>query len=101
MKLAMWKRNLILLWFSQLIVMSGFSAMIPFIPLFIKKQYGITSDGEIAFYVAFFNFLGTLAYAVFCPIWGVLADRFGVTEDFIKKAVCYYVHGNVATELYF
>lgn len=33
-------------------------------------------------------------------IWE-LADRFGVTEEFIKKAVCYYVHGNVATELYF
>ena len=30
-----------------------------------------------------------------------LADRFGVTEDFVKKAVCYHVHGNVATELYF
>ena len=30
-----------------------------------------------------------------------LADHFGVTEDFIKKTVCYYVHGNVATELYF
>ena len=30
-----------------------------------------------------------------------LADRFGVTEDFIRKTVCYYVHGNMATELYF
>ena len=30
-----------------------------------------------------------------------LAERFGVTEQFMKKAVCYYVHGNVATELYF
>lgn len=30
-----------------------------------------------------------------------LAEWFGVTEQFIKKAVCYYVHGNVATELYF
>ena len=30
-----------------------------------------------------------------------LADRFQVTEDFIRKAVCYYVHGNVAEELYF
>ncbi len=29
------------------------------------------------------------------------ADRFGVTEDFIRKAVCLYVHGNLATELYF
>ena len=33
-------------------------------------------------------------------IWE-LADRFGVTEDFVRKAVCYYVHGNLATELYF
>lgn len=35
-----------------------------------------------------------------CELWE-LADRFDVTEEFIKKAVCLYVHGNVATELYF
>ena len=35
-----------------------------------------------------------------CEIWN-LAERFGVTEQFMKKAVCYYVHGNVAAELYF
>lgn len=35
-----------------------------------------------------------------CEIWE-LAERFGVTEDFIKKAICYHVHGNVASELYF
>ena len=33
-------------------------------------------------------------------IWE-LAERFGVTEDFIRKTLCYYVHGNVAAELYF
>lgn len=30
-----------------------------------------------------------------------LADYFGVTEDFMRKAVCWYVHGNLASELYF
>lgn len=30
-----------------------------------------------------------------------LAEKFDVTEEFIKKAVCLYVHGNVAAELYF
>ena len=30
-----------------------------------------------------------------------LAERFQVTEDFIRKAVCLYVHGNLAEELYF
>ena len=30
-----------------------------------------------------------------------LAERFQVTEDFIRKTVCWYVHGNLAEELYF
>ena len=33
-------------------------------------------------------------------IWD-LAEHFGVTEDFIRKAVCYHVHGNLAAEMYF
>lgn len=33
-------------------------------------------------------------------IWE-LAETFGVTESFMRKAVSYYVHGNLATELYF
>ena len=35
-----------------------------------------------------------------CELWA-LAERFGVTEAFMKKAICLYVHGNVAQELYF
>ena len=30
-----------------------------------------------------------------------LADHFGVTETFLKKAICLYVHGNTASEFYF
>ncbi len=30
-----------------------------------------------------------------------LADYFGVTEDFMKKAVCLHTYGNVAADLYF
>ena len=30
-----------------------------------------------------------------------LAEHFGVTEDFMKKAVCWYTNGNLAAELYF
>lgn len=36
----------------------------------------------------------------YADLWS-LADYFGVTEDFMKKAVCWYTHGNLATELYF
>lgn len=30
-----------------------------------------------------------------------LAEYFGVTEEFMKKAVCWYTHGNMAADLYF
>ena len=30
-----------------------------------------------------------------------LADYFGVTVDFMKKAVCLYTHGNLEADLYF
>ena len=36
-----------------------------------------------------------------CTEYWELAEKFGVTESFVRKAVCYYVHGNLATELYF
>lgn len=38
--------------------------------------------------------------AGYTELWD-LADLFGVTEDLMRKAVCLYVHGNLATELYF
>lgn len=36
----------------------------------------------------------------YTEVWE-LAERFQVTEEFIRKAVCLYVHGNLAEELYF
>ena len=84
MKKISWQKNLLLLWLSQLAVMSGFSAMSPFVPLFMKEKYAIADTSELAFYVASFNFFGTLAYAVFCPIWGVLADKFGVKPMLLR-----------------
>lgn len=41
------------------------------------------------------------AIASGCTELWELAEHFGVTEPFMRKAVCYYVHGNLASELYF
>lgn len=41
------------------------------------------------------------AVAEGCTELWELAERFGVTETVMKKAVCLYVHGNLAAELYF
>lgn len=36
----------------------------------------------------------------YTDIWS-LAEHFDVTPDFMRKAVCWYTHGNLATDLYF
>lgn len=79
-----WMVNLICLWFSQILVMAGFSALIPFIPLFITQQLGITDKVQVATAVSLFGFFGSMAYAIFCPIWGKLSDRFGVKPMLIR-----------------
>ncbi len=73
-----WKVNLWMLWLSQLLVLSGFCAMIPFVPLFMKTELGITDESDLAFYVSMFNVFGAGAYAIFTPLNGMLGDRFGL-----------------------
>ncbi len=73
-----WARNLVLMWFSQLLVLAGFDAVIPFIPLYLGDQFGITDTALRGIYVSIFFFASMLAYAIFCPIWGSLSDRYGV-----------------------
>ena len=41
------------------------------------------------------------AIALGCTELWELAEYFQVPESFLKKAVCYHVHGNLASELYF
>ena len=44
--------------------------------------------------------LDTAIAAGYTEVWQ-LAEYFSVTEQFMRKAICLYVHGNLATELYF
>ena len=35
-----------------------------------------------------------------CDTIRALADHFGVTEPFMRKAICWYAHGNLAVDMY-
>lgn len=79
-----WKLNLFLMWSSQLLILAGFSAVMPFIPLFFKEVLGVENEGTRGLWIAAFTFFGTLGYAVFCPIWGALSDRYGVKPMLLR-----------------
>ena len=53
-----WKLNLAMMWFSQLVVLTGFAAAMPFIPLFFKK-IGIVDEGQCGLYVSLFAFFSS------------------------------------------
>jgi MFS family permease len=50
----------------------------PFIPLYLEQGLGIASEAQRGLYMAFFYFFGVMGYALFCPLWGTLSDRYGV-----------------------
>ena len=72
-----WKQNLYVVWLTQILVMAGFSGAIPFVPVYIRDTWGITSEAELGVWMAAFTFFGMLSFCLFIPVWGVLADRYG------------------------
>lgn len=72
-----WKQNLLVVWLTQILVMAGFSGAIPFVPVYIRDTWGITSEAELGAWMAAFTFFGMLSFCLFIPLWGVLADRYG------------------------
>ncbi|MBR7120333.1 MAG: MFS transporter [Lentisphaeria bacterium] len=73
-----WKRNLILMWIVQLSVMIGFDSSMPFVPQLLRENFHMADQAQRGVCVSIFAAAGFLAYAIFCPIWGTLSDRFGV-----------------------
>lgn len=71
-----WKRNLIVCWFGTFVTMIGMSQIAPILPIYVK-DLGVSSIklveqiSGIAFGATF------VASAIFSPIWGKLADKYG------------------------
>ncbi|HYF02420.1 MAG TPA: MFS transporter [Patescibacteria group bacterium] len=75
--LAVWKRNLAVLWLAQLIAMIGMSAFMPFLPLYIRDYLGVTTTEDIHRWSGFI-YAGPFILSVFAtPVWGALGDRYG------------------------
>ena len=72
-----WRRNLILLWIGQLLGFVGYSAVIPFIPLYMKYELGMVDKGDLAKALTAFHICSTLCLAIISPVWGWVADRYG------------------------
>ncbi|MEC0329241.1 multidrug efflux MFS transporter [Paenibacillus macerans] len=74
--MPIWKRNLLVCWFGMFVTGIGLSQLAPVLPLYIK-QLGVGDAGEIARFSGLAFGITFIVSAIFSPIWGLTADKYG------------------------
>lgn len=73
---ANWKRNLYIISFGELVAISGFAIIIPFLPYYVQ-ELGVTDLSQVAIWSGLALTSHALTMGLLAPIWGSLADRYG------------------------
>ena len=71
-----WRRNVYAVTAASFMGYTGFTIVMPFLPLFIG-QLGVTDVGEIAMWTGLSLGVTPALTAVLAPAWGRLGDRYG------------------------
>ena len=71
-----WRRNLYAVTAAGFIGFTGFTLVMPFLPLYFE-QLGLTDVGEIALWSGMSLGVTPAVTAFMAPLWGRLADRYG------------------------
>lgn len=71
-----WKRNLSVLWVTQVLSLSGFYFVTPFLPFYIQELQPLSPD-QVKLWTGLIASATAAAMGVAAPIWGTIADRFG------------------------
>ncbi|MBW7454749.1 multidrug efflux MFS transporter [Paenibacillus sepulcri] len=74
--MPMWKRNLFFCWFGMFVTGIGMSQIAPILPLYIK-QLGVHDSGSIVQFAGLAFGITFIVSAIFSPIWGIAADKYG------------------------
>ena len=74
--MAMWQRNLFICCMASFIVSVGMSQMAPILPLYIQ-ELGVEAPEDVARWSGIVFGCNFVSLAIFSPIWGRLADKYG------------------------
>ncbi|GGI95954.1 MFS transporter [Paenibacillus hunanensis] len=78
-----WKRNLVVIWVGVFFCSMAYSISIPFLPIFLETELGVTRHLEVWSGVAFG--ITFLASALIAPFWGSLSDKYGRKPMLIRS----------------
>jgi len=74
--MATWKRNLVILWIALFFAATGLSAVVPFLPLFIR-ELGVTNLAETSRWSGYVFSAPFIVSFFVIPVWGSLGDKYG------------------------
>jgi DHA1 family multidrug resistance protein-like MFS transporter len=83
--MKIWKKNLYVVFFAEMIAITGMAFVIPFLPFYVK-ELGITNIEQAARWSGWLMAAPALAMIIVSPIWGSLADRVG-RKPMIERAM--------------
>ncbi|MFC5648200.1 MFS transporter [Paenibacillus solisilvae] len=74
--MAVWKRNLYILWAGSFLSSVGMNMIIPFLPLYVQ-ELGVHDIKQAALWAAFVFAANHIMIALVSPLWGRLSDIHG------------------------
>jgi DHA1 family multidrug resistance protein-like MFS transporter len=72
-----WRKTFYAAFIGQFFSITGFFFVMPLLPLFLAELHPEMSQGELAVWSGRVRAVTGLTMAVFAPIWGIVADRYG------------------------
>jgi len=83
--MEIWKKNLYVVFFAEMIVVTGMTFVIPFLPFYVK-ELGISNIEQAARWSGWLMGAPALSMIIVSPFWGSLADRVG-RKPMIERAI--------------
>jgi len=71
-----WRTTLYVAWIAQAVSTMGFTFVLPFLPLYLR-ELGIADGESVVMWAGLLVAATPVTMAIFSPIWGALADRYG------------------------
>ena len=83
--MEIWKKNLYVVFFAEMIVVTGMTFVIPFLPFYVK-ELGISNIEQAARWSGWLMGAPALSMIIVSPFWGSLADRVG-RKPMIERSI--------------
>ena len=80
-----WKDNLRIAWFGNFLTGASISLVVPFMPIFVESL-GVGGE-QVAFFAGLAISVSAISAALFSPIWGILADKYGRKPMMIRAGL--------------